>query len=360
MKTLLFNGYLLLLMAICISPQAFANDFKGKHTKEKTIRKEFDVNPDALLKISNSFGNLVLNSWNENRVVIEVHITVNGNNEKKVDQRLEEIDVDFEASSSMVSARTLFNKGSGWGWKNNNNVNLQINYTVKMPVKNSVNLSNDYGNIILDRVDGHAKISCDYGRLDLGELRGRNNELSFDYTSKSRIGYMNSGEIHADYSGFTIEKTGNLILKADYTNANVTEMENLEYNCDYGSIEIGRLNTVLGRGDYVNVKLGQVSGNVDLAADYGGIEIEEMTAEAGNVEISTNYTGIKLGYNPSYNFDFQINTEYAGVKGREDLEINISREKSSERYYEGYHGSANSGNTIRINSDYGSITLRKN
>jgi hypothetical protein len=360
MKTLLFKGYLLLLMAICISPQAFANDFKGKHTKEKTIRKEFDVNPDALLKISNSFGNLVLNSWNENRVVIEVHITVNGNNEKKVDQRLEEIDVDFEASSSMVSARTLFNKGSGWGWKNNNNVNLQINYTVKMPVKNSVNLSNDYGNIILDRVDGHAKISCDYGRLDLGELRGRNNELSFDYTSKSRIGYMNSGEIHADYSGFTIEKTGNLILKADYTNANVTEMENLEYNCDYGSIEIGRLNTVLGRGDYVNVKLGQVSGNVDLAADYGGIEIEEMTAEAGNVEISTNYTGIKLGYNPSYNFDFQINTEYAGVKGREDLEINISREKSSERYYEGYHGSANSGNTIRINSDYGSITLRKN
>ena len=73
-----------------------------------------------------------------------------------------------------------------------------------MPVKNSVNLSNDYGNIILDRVDGHAKISCDYGRLDLGELRGRNNQLSFDYTSKSEIGYMNSGEIRADYSGFTI------------------------------------------------------------------------------------------------------------------------------------------------------------
>ena len=29
--------------------------FKGKHTKEKTIRKEFDVNADALLKITNSY-----------------------------------------------------------------------------------------------------------------------------------------------------------------------------------------------------------------------------------------------------------------------------------------------------------------
>jgi hypothetical protein len=359
MKTLLFNRYILLLLAVGLTSQAYANDLKGKHTKEKTIRKEFDVNADALLKIDNSYGNLVLNSWNENRVVIEVHITVNGNNENKVNQRLEEIDVDFDASSSMVSARTIFNKGSGWGWKGNNNVNLQINYTIKMPVKNSVNLSNDYGNIILDRVDGHAKISCDYGRMDLGELRGRNNELNFDYTSKSEIGYMNSGEINADYSGFTIEKTGNIILRADYTNARIMEMENLDYNCDYGSVEIAKVNNVLGRGDYVNVKLGQVSGNVDLNADYGGIQIEKMTAEAGNVDIRTNYTGIKLGYDSAYHFDFQITTEYAGVKGKEDLEINISKEKSSERYYEGYHGSANSGNSMRINSDYGSITLRK-
>ena len=359
MKTRLFKGYLLLLMALVISPQAFANDFKGKHTKEKTIKKEFDVNADALLKVNNSFGNLVLNSWDENRVVIEVHIKVNGNNESKVNQRLEEIDVVFDASSSMVSARTIFGKKSGWGWKGNN-VNMQVNYTIKMPVKNSVNLSNDYGNILLDRVDGHAKISCDYGRMDLGELRGRNNELSFDYTSKSRIGYMNSGEINADYSGFTLEKTGNLILKADYTNASVMEMENLEYNCDYGSVEVSRVNNVLGRGDYVNVKLGYVSGNVDLAADYGGIQIEEMTAEAGNLLINSDYTGIKIGYDAAYDFDFIINTEYAGVKGKEDLEINISKEKSSERYYEGYHGSANSGNTWRIDSEYGSITLRKN
>jgi len=359
MKTLLFNRYILMLFAVCLTSQAYANDLKGKHTKEKTIRKEFDVNADALLKIDNSFGNLVLNSWNENRVVIEVHITVNGNNENKVNQRLEEIDVDFDASSSMVSARTLFNKGSGWGWKGNNNVNLQINYTIKMPVKNSVNLSNDYGNIILDRVDGHAKISCDYGRMDLGELRGRNNELNFDYTSKSEIGYMNSGEINADYSGFTLEKTGNIILRADYTNARIMEMENLDYNCDYGSVEIGKVNNVLGRGDYVNVRLGEVSGNIDLDADYGGIEIEKMTAEAGNVDIRTNYTGIKLGYDSAYHFDFQITTEYAGVKGKEDLEVNISKEKSNERYYEGYHGSANSGNSMRINSDYGSITLRK-
>lgn len=359
MRQIRFKSLILVLVALGMTSAAMANDMKGRHTKEKTIRKEFNVNPDALLKIDNSYGNLVLNSWNENRVVIEVIITVNGNNESKVDKRLEEITVDFDATMSQVSARTIFNKGSGWNW-GGGNVNMQINYNVKMPVKNSVNLSNDYGNIILDRVDGHARISCDYGRLDLGELRGRNNQLSFDYTSKSEIGYMNSGEISADYSGFTIEKTGDLILRADYTNATIRQMENLDYNCDYGGLEVGAVNNVLGRGDYINVKLGTVHGNVNIQADYGGISIDRMADDAGDLTIATDYTGIKIGYDPGYHFDFEIQTEYAGVKGMEDLEVSVSREKSSERYYSGFHGSQGSGNTLSIKGDYGNISLRKN
>ncbi|KAG1649363.1 RNA polymerase sigma-H factor [Nymphon striatum] len=181
---------------------------KGKYTKEKTIKKEYDVNADALLKVSNSYGNLNLTSWEGNKVMIEVHIKTNGNNEEKVQKKLNEITVDFEASSSVVSAKTVFNNSrNSWGWGGNNKVNMQINYTIKLPIKNSVHLNNDYGSIILDRIDGHAKIYCDYGRLEIGELRGRNNQLNFDYTSKSTIDYINSGTITADYSGFHYSKS---------------------------------------------------------------------------------------------------------------------------------------------------------
>ena len=218
MKTLLYKGsiwaFLLVPFLIC----ANTGNPGGKYTKEKTIKKEFNVNSDALFKVNNSYGNLNITSWNENKIVIEVQIKANGNDEERVQERLNEIDVDFENSASMVSARTLFGdrgKGWGWNWGKHRNINVQVNYTVKLPVKNSVNLSNDYGNIYLDRIDGHAKINCDYGKIDVGELRGRNNELKFDYTSRSTFDYINSGEIIADYSGFTIEKAGNLRVKAD-------------------------------------------------------------------------------------------------------------------------------------------------
>ncbi len=341
-----------------------ANDGKlrGKYSKEKTIKKEYNVNSNALLKVNNSYGNLNVISWEENRILIEVHIKTSGNNEEKVKKKLDDITVDFEASNEMVSAKTIFNKNkSSWGWNwGNSNVNMQINYTIKLPVKNSVHLDNDYGNIILDRIDGHAKINCDYGRLEIGELHGRNNYLNFDYTSKSSIGYINSGEIKADYSGFTIDKAGNLKINADYTNSTILSMENLQYSCDYGNIEVGEAHNVDGNGDYINVKLGTVHGNVDINSDYGSLRINDMAADAGNLHISSDYTGIKIGYSPQYFFDFEIRAEYAGVSGKDDFEINISTEKSNNRYYKGYHGSPNSGNSVMINSEYGGISFKRN
>lgn len=363
MKTLLSKNVLCALLFVPAMLMAHDGKFKGKYTKEKTIKKEYTVNPTATLKVNNSYGNLVLTSWNEDRVVIEVVIKTNGNNEEKVQERLDEINVMFEASADMVSAKTDFNKGKdGWNWKwsKNNNVNMQVNYTIKLPVKNSIYLNNDYGNITLDRIDGYAKINCDYGRLEIGELRGRNNNLNFDYTSKSVIEYMNSGEIRADYSGFELQRTGDLILKADYTNASIGTMENLEYSSDYGQLEANEVNNVKGSGDYINVRLGTVNGSVDIVADYGAIKIAKMASDAGNIKIRSDYTGIKIGYDPGYNFDFEINTEYAGVNGKEDFELNISKQSGSNRYYKGYHGTANSGRNVEITADYGSITFYKN
>lgn len=365
MKVLRFKPipFFLALVPIALAAEVDTGGPNGRYTEEKTIKKEFNVNSDALLKVDNSYGNLTLTSWNEDRVEIEVHIKTNGNNEEKVKERLREIDVAFEGNQSTVTAKTLFgsgNRGWSWSWGNRNKVSVQVNYTIKLPVKSNINLSNDYGGIYLDRIDGHAKINCDYGKLEIGELRGRNNELRFDYTSRSTFGYINSAEIVADYSGFTIERAGNLIIEADYTNGTIVEMDRLEYSCDYGSLEVKKVGSVRGSGDYIGVKLGQVHGDVSIAGDYGSLRIEQLAADAGQVDIRTDYTGIRIGYHPQYSFDFEITTEYADVNGMEDFQVNISRVKSTDRYYQGYHGKENSGKSITISSDYGGITFNRN
>jgi len=338
------------------------NDLKGKYTKEKVIKKEFSVNANATLKVDNSYGNIDIITWNENRIEIEVTITTKSNSEDKAQDKLDAISVDFEGSSNLVSARTKFNKGnsSWWKWGGNNNVTMKINYVIKMPITNSVNLENDYGNINLDKLEGHAKIGCDYGKITTKELMGDNNDISFDYTNNCYFEFIKSGEINADYSSFTVAKTKQLNINADYANSNIEIAETITYNCDYGNIKIDQVNTVKGDGDYLTTVIGDVYKNVDLKADYGSIKIKQLTANAGDVLIDSDYVGVTIGFDSGYNFNFNLDLQNASLRDEGNLEISKRNISGKSKKYSGYYGNANSSNTITINSEYGNVSLSKN
>lgn len=360
MKTPLY----FILMFLFLSSYSHAtSDWPGKHTKEKTIKKSYDVNADALLKINNSYGNINVITYPGKTISIEVKIKTNGNDLEKVEEKLDAITVDFQGSSSLVSAKTNFSKtksSNWWNWGRGSNVNMEVNYLIKLPITNSVDLNNDYGSINLDRLEGRATINCDYGKITTKELLGENNAITFDYTNNSYFEFIQSGKINADYSGFTVAKAKNIEINADYTKSIVEIAENVNYNCDYGSITVEKANYIKGNGDYLTARFGEVYKNIQLTADYGSIKINRMTANAGNISINSNYTGLTIGYDADYHFNFDIRLEYASLREADGFEFNKKKVESSERYYQGYYGNSNSNNNVKITSDYGSVTFKKN
>jgi hypothetical protein len=357
--------YRLTLLTFLLPLLTFANtgeeNFKGKYTKEKTITEEFSVNSDAILKITNSYGAVHLTSWDKNTVAVEVVIKTNGNSEKKVTERLEQIDVEFSNAANMVSAKTKFNSGSKAWWKRNkrNSVNTVVNYTVKFPKNNVLDITTEYGTIYIDKATNKTLLSADYGSMEIGELLGENNSLNLDYCTDVSIAYMKSGRINADYSSFMINEAGNVSLNADNTKSEFGTVNNIEYNCDYNTLQIAQANNVQGAGDYLSLRLGTISGNVDLEADYGSIKIATMTNNAGNISIESEFAGIKIGYQPQYYFNFEFELDYASLKGEEPFEINKRIIESGEGYYEGFYGKNNSNNSIIINAEYGSIRFER-
>ncbi|TVZ59858.1 hypothetical protein NA63_2399 [Flavobacteriaceae bacterium MAR_2010_105] len=355
---LLYKTVVILLMIPTIS---LASNWKGKHTKEKTIKKEYNVSANATLKVDNSYGNINVTTWNENRIVIEVKIKTNGNDEDKVQKKLNDIDVKFSASGQLVSAETVFSKSnnSWWNWGKNNNVNMEINYIIKMPITNNVDLNNDYGSIDLDKLEGKATINCDYGKITTKSLMADGNVINFDYTNNSYFEYIKSGKINADYSGYTVGKTKNLQISADYSKSVIEVAEDVSYNCDYGSIHIEKANSVTGNGDYLTTRIGDIYKDVNLKADYGSIEIKQMTANAGNLKIDADYAGITVGFNSGYSFKFNVDLEHASLRDHESLDISKKNVQSSKKHYSGSYGSSNSSNLIHINSSYGNVSLKK-
>lgn len=360
MKKVLQFKTILIFLLLPAFVLASNTSVKGKYKEEKTYHKEYSVSSDALVKIDNSYGNLEVITWNENRVVIDVTITTSGNDKDKVKDKLDNIVVLFTNSSNLVEAKTKFTKGnkSWWSW-GNNNINMNVNYVIKMPITNSVDLSNDYGSINVDKLKGHAKINCDYGKITTKELLGANNDINFDYTNNSYFEYIDSGKINADYSDYTVGQTKNLHINADYTKSNIEIAENITYNCDYGSLTIDKINSLDGSGDYLTVRIGDVYKNVHIDADYGSLKIKNMTDGAGNLIIKSDYMKTTVGYSAGYNFSFDLDLEYASLNHSDDFNFTVKNTKSTDNYYEGYVGSSNSKNKIKINSDYGSITIKR-
>ncbi len=338
------------------------NGEKGKYIKEKTIKKEFNVSKNTTLKIDNSYGNLDIVTWNEDRIEFQILIQTSGKDEEKVQEKLDDISVSFDSSSDYVSAVTKFSKNkpsSWWKWNSSNNVNMKINYLVKIPITNNIDLDNDYGAINIAKLEGKAILNCDYGKITTKELLADNNDISFDYSNNCYFEYIKSGKINADYSDFTVSKTNAISINADYTKSKIEIAENINYNCDYGAVTVEKVNNLKGNGDYLTVKIGEVYKNISINADYGSIKIEHLTKSTESVSIEADYVGVKLGYDSDFDFNFQIELEYGSLKHDDGLEFLTKRIESSDKYYAGYHGSENSGKNIRINSEYGGVTFNR-
>lgn len=363
MNSQLYKAIFALLLIPTLALSNSILDGSTVDTKQKTIKKEFTVNNNASLKVDNSYGNINIATYTGNKIIIEVTIKTSSNDAEKAKEKLDDITVDFSATNDMVYAKTIFSESkskSWWSWGKNDNVNMEINYLIKLPITNNVDLNNDYGSITLDKLEGRAVINCDYGKITTKELMGDNNYLSFDYTNNSYFEYIKSGKINADYSDYTVAKTKYLEVNADYTKSTIKIAEDVKYNCDYGSMTVENVNNLTGNGDYLTLVIGDVYKTIQLDSDYGSIKIGRMTANAGSVAIQSNYAGISIGYDSLYNFKFELDLEYASLRDSEGLEFTKKKIESTDKYYQGFYGSSSSPNLIKINSDYGSVTFKRN
>ena len=302
-----------------------------KVTKEKTINKSFDVSSNATLKVSNSFGNLNVITWDENRIVFDITIKVSGNDDEKVEERLEGIDVEFSSSSSMVEAVTRIEKtkNNWWNWGKKMNLKMEIDYVIKMPMTNNVDLKNKFGAINLDKLEGSANIRCDHGKITTKELLSSNNDIEY------------------------------LDLKADHTKSIIENAESINFKCSFGSLKIDNVNALDGKAQHLTARIGNLYKSANLNTSHGSLKISRIASKVNMVDIKSQFTGITLGYDSALSFDFRLDLQHGSLRDSEGFNFTNKEINRNDKKYAGYYGSKGSGNMIRVNSQHGSVSFKQ-
>jgi hypothetical protein len=345
---------LILFILIPFLGHAIDNDFL--HLKEKNIKKAYYVNPNAILSIDNSYGTILVTTWNEDKIEIDISIKVSGDNKNWVNQRIETIAVDIVALKGMISAKTILGNSNYKAHGKNNN--FEINYTLKIPKNGSVKLNNKYGNINTSDLFGEADIKCKYGKVTLGRLSG-NSSIQMEYCSNSSIAFLKNGMVTAKYSNLKIGEVTKLDLISDYTDIEIEQSDAIKYNSKYGKIRIQNVKTLDASGNYLTIKIGEVFDYLKLNTKYSSLAIQSINAKANSVTIVAGYTGINIGYHTNFAFDFNVLLKYANFKYESDLEIDSKEEVSNSKKYSGFYKKKGLNN-LNIISDYGNVTLTKN
>ncbi len=376
MKPKVFN---ILALCCCILLAGFTSAAAELPTKLKTeytksYNKTFDVEDTDKFIVNNRYGKIDVQTWNESKVQVDVLIKVNARSKEAGDEMLERIKITFDQGGGYSSATTeIADKKSSWGswWSGSSNDDFKINYTVKMPLAHSLDLTNKYGHSYVADFNGTGKFSVKYGDLNANNVGGEVSlylgygngtflntsdvDAEIKY-SKLRMGDVGHVNMNSKYSKLTFNNTKNLKSISGYDNYTIEGLDNLEYEGKYSDLNIVAVNHMAVVSKYTNLDIGTCANGADVQLSYGGIKIEELGPNFERVDITGSYSGIKVGIHTDASYSFDATSRYAGISYPSGLDIRRDIQSGQNKEISGSKGS-DSRSAIKINSSYGGIKV---
>lgn len=314
------------------SSSSVQNDDDARKTKR--FVKTYSVDSGDKLQIDNQYGKVSINTWAKNEFKVDVEIKAYASSNDKAEEQLKSVTIVDSKNGDIISFKTNFESGGKW-WNNNmwagesnNKRGTQINYTVYMPSKNSLAITNKFGSININDFDGPVSIRSSYGSLKAGSLNN------------------GSCNVSSSNGSAVIENIGGGSIKCSYGSLNLTSANNIDAELRYGSARIGSL-----------------KGTVKMNVDYvGGLKIGSLNNSLKSLDIDASYSGITIGNTESANFNFDITAKYSGFnydRGRvANLVVNPDENErgfNPTKNYKGRFGKG--GGNVRINSSYTSVKI---
>jgi hypothetical protein len=347
-------GLLVVQAVFLLSFSAFGEEV------EKTFKKEYSTQGKDLLKIDNRYGDVVIENWNENKVLIDVLVKVEHPSRDKAEKYLSMIDVYFNENDNTIEARTDIDRD--FSFKGGTDRSFSIDYVVKMPADFNLDLENKYGNIEIEELSGHVKLAVKYGNLYVASLtRGKEEPLNSVY-----IAYGKGEIIKSGYTELTLRYVGKLnlgtaqaiLLDSRYSKLYVEDVGSVVADSKYDHIEINSVKNFVAEGGYTGFELGSVGGKLDIDTGYGSIKVEDLMKDFDLVDIRAKYCQVRLDVDEAAAYKLNINTSYGGITFNEDNAEIINRIYDNNRKsVEAVVGGKSSESEIKINTSYGSVRV---
>jgi hypothetical protein len=279
----------------------------GAEEVKKTYSESYQVNADAEVYVSNEYGNVNIESWEKNQVMIDITVKVDGKSKEDAAKIIDKVDVSISGSDNSVKVIAKLN-----GNLKCKNCDFSINCMVKMPMTNKLVLKNTFGNVDIDDLNGATDIYVSYGSMTLGNFSSKENKIELKY-GDAEIAMLKAADLDMAYGAIEIGKAGYLDLYARFAGIEIGEVSELMLDAEYESTEIGSVDILRGKTSFHGIEIDELFDKLDITASYGEIEVTRVSVSFSLIDVSNEFGEISLGISNSASYSLDASVSFGDL-----------------------------------------------
>ena len=335
----------------------------------QSIKKEFALPASGSFNLENQYGDVDIQTWDRERLRLEVVIRVEARSETAARKLFDRIDIQIQHSPNEVSARTILD--GGWN-RFTDKVDFRIDYRVWMPEGAELKLSNRYGNTSIGSLARTAEIDVRYGDLAL-ESVGERLELDLSY-GKAQLERVKDAEVAMKYADLTVAQARDIRLESSYSKARFREVASVRTNSRYdqftigavrdfrfegryGTVKIERAENVDVYSKYTQVEVGQVANRAELDMHYGGAQLERIEKGFSKVRLVGRYANYRVAVDEDASFRLDGEGEYANLRVPDQLRVARDQREGNRHSISGHRGISEARSVITVRLNYGGVRI---
>lgn len=299
----------LILLTLLTGTLTMAQDL----TEKRKVSRSYPVTHETSLEVHNKYGKIQVATWDLDSVAIEVDILLTESSRSKMKKLKADVGIDFTAAQRYIIAKTVIKSESGrlaselksiGNTIAGSNKRVEVNYLVHLPAYMDVVLTNKFGDIYMDDLEGQADIELSNGVLKANRLTG-NSSISLSFAN-GMIKELGTAKLGLSYSDMTIDEASQLDLVSKSSKLNVDAVNVLKIESRRDKLYFQQVEFIHGSSNFTQIWVYDFLRESDLYMKYGELTVEHVLAGFSKIYVESDYTDIKLYFDQEARAAFDI------------------------------------------------------
>lgn len=293
----IFYKYLIVITTFL----TFTNTSYSQIQETKTIEKEYDLSQNGEFYLNNKYGDVFINGWDKSSLKIMVKISVNHKKKEQAKSLIDRFQLEEKAVGDMVAiaTETLNKNGSAISRYFNrtnpidfNKSNVQIDYTIYMPKLASADITNKFGDVIIEGLDGQLSVQMQHGDLWINKaIKTAKIEMKFGKIKTKSILY---GDLNLKNAELNSTSFKNLSLTSNGSKIDIDEVNSLEIVSSKDEIDIPFIGELRGDSKFSSIKIGRINDEIDLNLKVTTFSVAKIIVPEAYVRIQQESSDINI------------------------------------------------------------------